>query len=247
METATSIRKGAQWLAIGAGVAAGAYATVAAVNWIRYGRVAKGEGEDADELLDRFMPDYEVVERHRMAVKAPAAVTFAAAKDLNLDSGIARVLFNARALALGGAIDRRPMVPQPFVAQAQAIGWRVLAEVPGSQIVFGAVTKPWEAAPGFRGIPAAEFAAFAEPDYVKIVLTLRADPAGTEGSIFRTETRACTTDPEARRKFRIYWALVKPGVGLIRLLMLGPIKDEAERRAKAAAAEEPFAELRVVV
>lgn len=66
-----------------------------------------------------------MVERHHVLVNAP-------------DSTIARLLFNARALALGGRISRAPMVQQPFVEQAQAIGWRVLAEIPGSEIVFGA-------------------------------------------------------------------------------------------------------------
>jgi hypothetical protein len=193
------------------------------------------------------MPDYEVVERHHVLVNAPAALTFAEAKNLDLDSTIARLLFNARALALGGTISRAPMAPQPFVEQAQAIGWRVLAEIPGSEIVFGAVTQPWEAEPGFRGIPAADFAAFDEPDYVKIALTLRADPAGNDRAIFRTETRVRTTDEAARRKFRLYWAFVKPGVVLIRRLMLGPVKCHAERRARLAAAEDPLTEWRAVV
>ena len=247
MDTKTSVRRGAQWIAAGAGVAAGAYATYAAITWLRYGRVASPVDEEADQLLDRFMPEYEVVERHHVRVNAPAAVTFAAAKDLDLNSAIARALFNARAVALGGDIDRRPVEPQPFAEQAVAIGWRVLAEVPGSEIVFGAVTRPWEAAPEFRGIPAPAFAAFREPDYVKIVFTLRSDPAGNDASIFRTETRVCTTDRAARSKFRAYWSFVKPGVGLIRWLMLAPIKREAEKRARALAADDPLAELRTAV
>ena len=243
METGVSIRKGARWLAAGAGVAAGAYAAYAAFTWLRYGHVAEPADGDGDELLDRFMPAYEVVERHRV----PVQTTFAAAKDLDLNSAIARLLFNTRALVMGGAIERQPMVPRPFVEQAQAIGWRVLAEVPGTEIVFGAVTRPWEAQPGFRGVAPSEFAAFNEPDYVKIVLTLRADPAGSDASIFRTETRACTTDAAARRKFRLYWALVQPGVALIRRVMLAPVKQEAERRAQRLAEREPLAELRTAV
>jgi hypothetical protein len=242
-----SIRTGARWIAAGAGIAAGAYAAYAAVTWLRYGRVARPADAEADPLLDRFMPEYEVVERHHVLVQAPASLTYAAAKELDLNSAIARLLFNARALALGGAITPAPAVRTPFVEQAQAIGWRVLAEIPGQEIVFGAVTRPWDADPGFRGIPASDFAAFNEPDYVKIVLTLRADPGGNDVSIFRTETRACTTDAEARRKFRLYWALAKPGIALIRRLMLGPVKSDAERRAQSAAALDPLAELRAVV
>jgi hypothetical protein len=247
MNTGTSIRRGARWLATGAGLAAGAYAAYAAVTWLRYGRVSRPREEETDELLDRFMPEFEVVERHHLAVTAPAALTIAAAKGLDAECAITRALFDARAIALGGSIDREALMPQGLEARMVSIGWTVLGEVPGREIVFGAVTKPWHAKPAFRSVPAADFAAFNEPDYVKIVWTLRADPAGDERSIFRTETRACATDREARRKFRLYWAFVQPGVAIIRYTLLGPIKQEAERRAKRAAADDPVAELRTAV
>jgi hypothetical protein len=106
----------------------------------------------------------------------------------------------------------------------------VLAEVPGREVVAGAVTRPWEADVTFRSIPPDAFAAFAEPDYVKIVWTLRADEIGDSASVFRTETRAIATDASARRKFRRYWAIVSPGIALIRWASLGPLRREAERR-----------------
>ena len=40
-----------------------------------------------------------------------------------------------------------------------------------------------------------------------------------------------TTDPTARTKFRWYWARFSPGIVLIRRVMLGPLKTDAERRA----------------
>jgi hypothetical protein len=53
--------------------------------------------------------------------------------------------------------------------------------------------------------------------------------------VFHTETRASTTDPQAREKFRRYWSFVAPGVELIRMAMMRPIKRDAERRAAFAA------------
>lgn len=113
----------------------------------------------------------------------------------------------------------------------KALGWGVLAEIPGREIVFGVATRPWEANVVFRALPAGEFAAFNEPGYVKIVWTLRADPIGPAQSVFHTETRATTTDPAARRKFRRYWAPFLPGIILIRKILLRLLKAEAERRA----------------
>jgi hypothetical protein len=100
--------------------------------------------------------------------------------------------------------------------------------------VLGAVTKPWEANPVFRSVPPEEFARFAEPAYVKIALTLRADPIGPSASVFRTETRALATDSFARERFRLYWAFLSPGIWLIRQMMLRPVRREAARRANAA-------------
>jgi hypothetical protein len=78
------------------------------------------------------------------------------------------------------------------------------------------------------------FAAFNDPGYVKIVWSLRADPLGSDRSIFRTETRAIATDRDARVRFRRYWAFASPGIWLIRRASLGPLKREAERQATAS-------------
>jgi hypothetical protein len=68
---------------------------------------------------------------------------------------------------------------------------------------------------------------------VKIVWTLRADPAGADKSVVRHETRAVATDAIARRKFRTYWSFLSPGIILIRRVALRLVKREAERRAAA--------------
>jgi hypothetical protein len=71
---------------------------------------------------------------------------------------------------------------------------------------------------------------------VKIIWTIRADPVSAAESIFRTETRALATSASARTKFRRYWSFLSPGIIIIRWMTLGPVKAEAERRARAGAA-----------
>ena len=110
--------------------------------------------------------------------------------------------------------------PRSLRAEVKSLGWGVLAEVPGREIVLGAVTQPWTANVVFRALPPDTFAAFHEPDYVKIAWTLRADPIGAADSVFRTETRVTTTDRQARRKFRWYWARFSAGIVLIRRMTL---------------------------
>ena len=223
----------ARWAAIGATLGAASYAAYAGVTWVRYGRAnGPSRKEDSDPLLDRFMPDYEVVERHNIRVGAPADCAFAAACDLDLQrSRIVRAIFRTRELILGSKQQDTP-APRTLLAMMQALGWGVLAEIPGHEIVAGAVTRPWEADVVFHAIPADEFAAFDEPGWVKIAWTLRADPCGASESVARTETRVATTDPIAREKFRRYWALVSPGILLIRRISLRIVKREAERLAR---------------
>jgi hypothetical protein len=217
-------------LAGGAGLLAGAYAANAAVTWLRYGRAPAATGSRLDPLLDTFIPQYDAVEHHQIDVDAPAGVTFGAACDMALDdSPVVRAIFRAREVLMRSAPDGRPL-PHGLLAQTQALGWRELARVPDREVVMGAVTKPWESNPTFRGIPPEQFRAFDEPGYVKIVWTLRAEPR-SGGSTFHTETRVLATDRDARRRFRVYWAFLSPGIWLIRWIGLRPMKAEAERRA----------------
>jgi hypothetical protein len=176
------------------------------------------------------MPQYEVLERHHIRVAAPAAFTFAAAREQDLFGlPLVRLIFKTREIVLGADAPERTQ-PRALLAAVRELGWGVLAERPDREIVMGAVTRPWEANVTFRALPPADFAAFREPGFVKIVWTLRADPITAQTSVFRTETRAVATDASARARFRRYWAFVSPGIWLIRRLSLDPLKREAERR-----------------
>jgi len=222
----------ARLLAAGVSVLAGAYGTYAAVAWLRYGRLPQSPSRDHDELLDQFMPTYDVVERHHVHIEAPADVTLAAAREQDLlRLPPVRMIFKARELALRATPGDRPQ-PRGLLAATLALGWGVLAEVPGREVVVGAVTRPWEANVTFRSLPPGDFAAFSEPGFVKIAWTLRADPVDGETSVFRTETRAVATDATARARFRRYWAFASPGIVLIRRLSLQPLKRDAERRTR---------------
>ena len=216
------------------GAAAAAYGAYVVTTWMRYGRPAPPPPSDRDDWLDRLMSRYDVVERHRIEVDAPAAVTLEAARAMDLSkTSVVRAIFRARELIMG-AERTEHSTSRGFVADMEALGWGKLAEDPNREIVMGGVTKPWVPNPVFRALPPDEFSLFDEPDFVKIVFTLRADALGENRSVFRTETRAVATDVSARGKFRWYWALLSPGIILIRKAMLLPVKREAEQRARAA-------------
>ena len=230
--TAKSIAKGA---AIAGGIAAAEYGLCAGVTWLRYGSPRRPRPGEEDAVLDEFMPRYDIVERHHVRIAAPADVTLDAARQIDLmRPPISRAIFKAREWIVGATPDEQAR-PRGLLAFMQSIGWGMLADVPGREVVLGSVTQPWEANVIFRPLPAGEFAAFHEPGFVKIVWTLRADALDATHSMFRTETRAIATDAAARRKFRRYWSLVSPGIVAIRLALLAPLKKDAERRARADA------------
>jgi hypothetical protein len=66
------------------GIAAAAYLSYVAIAWFRYAHVAPATSEDRDPLLDRFIPTYEIAERHHIRVAAPPALTLSAAENIDL-------------------------------------------------------------------------------------------------------------------------------------------------------------------
>lgn len=220
-------------VALLAGLAAAGYVVYAGQTWLAFGRPkSEAPRPRAVVSMDRYLPSYDVWERHETRVKAPVAATFAAAREMDIQrSPLVRAILKSRKILFrsrGRELERRP-----FLDQVRGMGWGLLAEVPGRAMVFGAVTRPWEKTVRFHPLPPREFAAFRKPGWAKIVWTLEADPTGRTRSVFRTQTRVATTDESARKRFRKYWATVSPGILLIRQQVLGLVRGEAERRERA--------------
>jgi hypothetical protein len=223
---------GALWVAVcAAALAVIIYGGYAAWTWARYGRPQQ---TPVNAALDRFIAKPEVIERNRIIAGAPAAVAYDACRNFDLlESTIPRLLFDTRALAMG-AKPVHAKSPAGLVDQMTAMGWSVLEETPGRHIVFGVAAQPWRPDAGFRRIQPVDFAAFNENGWVKIAVDISVIPS-EGGSLVRTETRVMTTDAEARKRFRKYWALASPGVKLIRVMSLRSMRNDAERRARRTA------------
>ena len=58
---------------MGLGLATVGYAGWVGATWFRYGRRGRAPGP-RDRLLDRFMPEYDVAERHFSYIAAPPEV-----------------------------------------------------------------------------------------------------------------------------------------------------------------------------
>ena len=183
--------------------------------------------EAHDALLDRFMPVYDARHHHAARVAAPASRTMAVAlaQDL-MQPRLVRTLIGIRAWALGAPAATR-MPSRGLVADMEALGWAVLEDVPGHEIVMGAATRPWEPSPQFLPLPGRDFVMFHDPGFVKIAWSVRVEALGPDACVVHTETRAVATDAASRRRFALYWAVVSRGTALIRRALLASIRAAA--------------------
>lgn len=183
-------------------------------------------------LLDDFIPEPDVRERHSTVVHAPADLVFSVASEMDLFSlpPVAAIFWLRERLLGSTRVTRKP---RGLLAETLGLGWGRLAERPKRELVMGSVTQPWRGDVVFTAVPPERFAAFAEPDLVKIAWTLEAEPLDPTHTRFATETRVVPTNEWARRRFRRYWRFAGFGIVLIRWLLLPAVRREAERRFRA--------------
>ena len=184
--------------------------------------------------LDRFIPCPDVSKRREITIRAPAAVALDVARRFDMQSiWMIHAIFWLRAKLLGAKTSlMRPSTG--LVADMLALGWGCLVDEPDHVFVAGAACQPWRADVIFSPIPPDQFAAYAEPDQVKIAWTLEAEALEPALTRFATETRVVATDAQARMRFRRYWRRFGVGIVLIRRLLLPAIRRQAEQRGRTA-------------
>lgn len=180
--------------------------------------------------LDPYIPTPDIRERFDTTVRAPADLVMEVAANFDLYSlAPIKAIFWLRERMMRARPDI-PRKPQGLVAELKGLGWGPLVERSGQLIVYGATCQPWLGAVRFLPLTAEEFAAYAQPNQVKIAWTLEAESLGPATTRFAHETRAVATDARARAKFLRYWRWARFGIITIRLLLLPAIRRQAERR-----------------
>jgi hypothetical protein len=187
--------------------------------------------------LDDVLPRFEFSERHERRIDATPDQAWEALQTLGMrDVLFTRVLMGIRtvpARLTGGPRVRggdRPLI-EDFVEG----GFAVLAER-DREMVLGVVGQFWHPrqTPAVEVTDAVTFAAFDKPGFAKAAIDFRVEPT-TGGTQFMTETRIHATDAAARRRFGLYWLIIRPGSGLIRRDLLRAVAQRAERTHDLAA------------
>lgn len=160
-------------------------------------------------LLDNFLPTYDVHARYQALLSAPAEQVYPLARDLDWSrSPLVRLLVRLRGLGRGKVEPSRENTQKP--------GFNILGEEPGRELVVGLVGRFWLPSAEVRRVSPAGFMDFDQLGCAKMAMNFLAEPAPGGGCRLSTETRVLCLGPQARRYFRLYWALIGPFSGLIR-------------------------------
>jgi hypothetical protein len=152
--------------------------------------------------LDDLLPAYDFSERHSRTIdREPHAVYHAFRALTPRELPLSRLLFAVRSLPgrLVGAHGLPSQVDLPLLDQFLDLGFVVLADVPGQELIAGVIGRMWRRGGGTATIAGAEeFVAFVQPGFVKAATAFRFTARGDGTTLAETETRVVATDPVAR-------------------------------------------------
>lgn len=181
-------------------------------------------------LIDDWLPSYDEREFHAREIAAPPAAVERALRSLRAsDLPLTGLLMGLRALPgllTGRRVPRNP--GRPLLEGVLSLGFVVLDERPGEQLVLGAAGRFWRLrGDGIDALASADaFRGYDRSGSVRAAWDFVLEPV-SGGTRLSTETRIAGTDAAGTRAFSRYWRLVHPGSALIRLDMLRTVARRA--------------------
>lgn len=195
-------------------------------------------------LIDEVLSPFDATIIEHIVIDAPPVVVYETAREMDfmqIHSPLVDAVMNVRTLPtrVGSLLGAKPAPSAaPTMRLAELLdrsaepegleGWLGLGEVPGREIVFGAIGKVWQPDIDWKSVSAEEFRDFAEPDYAKVAVGFSIRAYGTERSLLSYEARTAGTDDAARQKFLRYWWLVRRFVHFVMRAAVVTVKDLAE-------------------
>jgi len=186
----------------------------------------------ATMLIDEYLPQYDVVERHTTVVRASAARVYAALRRADLAATpLVRLLLALRALPAvlrdggSGVQHRRTCMAAPITLRAfEEQSFVVLAETPPHELLIGLVGAFWTLKGGMRPVDAGTFRASQPHGTARAAWNFAIEQRADGCCWLATETRVQYADAASRWRFQYYWWVIRPGWGLIQRCMLWAIR-----------------------
>lgn len=170
-------------------------------------------------LIDHFLPDYQFIERHATTVRRHPQTVWAAVAACDLgQSALVRTLFRLRGLPTENIT----------LAGMESIGFISLGRQPERERVIGLVGRFWTRSGGIQRLAPEHFSSFDREGFAKAATNFRVQALSRTDTRLSTETRVWCPDRASRQRFRIYWTLIRPFSGLVRIAWLRLIKRHAE-------------------
>lgn len=179
------------------------------------------------DALNSLLPEYQFSEHHTTVVLGKPEQVFASVEDMDLsDSSIARILMRLwripAKLVIKNVSDRNMSVSD-FIP---------LIKTPPTDLIRGMIggnNSPKDKS----AVDADAFRAFDQSGCIKLAWAFWLTDLGDDRVRVDTETRVLCTDKKTLRGFRVYWLIIRPWSGLIRMRLLASIKRHTETGSKA--------------
>jgi hypothetical protein len=184
---------------------------------------------ESDVLIDDFLPLYDAYERHETMVAAPIERVYPVVRELDLRRSVLSSAFRLWRGAARRLTRRTPPSGGSHLSLQSFLdhGFVLLAESPPREIVIG-LTERVGFGERVRRTEADEFKTFSEPGYAKAAWNFTLVALGPRQTHLATETRVLCLDPRSRRRFRVYWRVIRLFSGLVRVEILRALKKAAE-------------------
>jgi hypothetical protein len=173
-------------------------------------------------LIDSYLPGYDFRTCRSILIESSSTAIYQQllVADLSRSSTIT-LLFRLRGL--------RPDFHT--IRDLEKLGFTLLQENPGEEILFGMITHHARFSDCRPGITAAEFLEQGDRGTIKAVINFHVTELAATHSRISTETRIWCGSRGMKWKFSLYWLVVKPFSLWIRKLMLRQLKRQLERRS----------------
>jgi hypothetical protein len=179
-------------------------------------------------LIETFAPNPDAVETHSINIAASPEGVYRALWTADLGGSLViKLLLALRSVPEFVLHGSRPRNSEANLQTLIASGFGVLAEKPGKEIVLGVSGRFWRPTGNLSPFRREDFDQPVPPGMTRGVWNFSVSESRNGITILSTETRVTCGDVASRRKFRLYWLLVRPFSGLIRRLMLRNVRNAA--------------------
>ena len=178
-----------------------------------------------DARINHYLPHYQFKERHATIVNATVAEVRAAVMTCNLaHAPLVRFLFRLRGLPTANLT----------LAGLENVGFRILDQQTTHELVLGLVGRFWTYSGELQDFTPEQFTSRQSSDFARAAINFRWEALSDRHTRLSTETRIWCPTEASRRRFTVYWWLIRPFSGLVRIAWLRLIRRKAESRRSMA-------------